>query len=105
MLKDIGSKTANFYKEIINSIEVVAKDKNVSSSVPFGGEFDNIIERLRDNTLRVVVVGSFSSGKSTFLNALMGKDLLKHGTKETTATITEIVNSSLIATKSVCAKC
>lgn len=41
---------------------------------------------------RITVVGEFSSGKSTFLNALIGKDILPHGVKETTATVTYIHN-------------
>ena len=52
-----------------------------------------LIARLSDNTFRIAIVGEFSSGKSTFLNALIGKDILKHGTLETTATITEIENT------------
>lgn len=55
-------------------------------------ELQAVLTRLRDDTFKVAVVGEFSSGKSTFLNALIGKDILKHGVKETTATITEIVN-------------
>lgn len=38
----------------------------------------------------VVVAGQFSSGKSTFLNALMGEKYLPSFTKETTATINEL---------------
>lgn len=49
-------------------------------------------QRLSDDEFRVAVVGEFSSGKSTFLNALIGKDVLSHATQETTAAITRIVN-------------
>lgn len=51
-------------------------------------------QRLNDDEFRVAVVGEFSSGKSTFLNALIGKDILSHATQETTAAITRIVNVS-----------
>ena len=47
---------------------------------------------MKDDCFKLAVVGEFSSGKSTFLNALLGKDILKHGAMETTATITEIHN-------------
>ena len=40
-----------------------------------------------DNTFSIVVVGQFSAGKSTFLNALMGKRYLPSFSNETTATI------------------
>lgn len=41
-----------------------------------------MLERLKTNTFRLAVVGEFSSGKSTFLNAIIGKDILKHGVQE-----------------------
>ena len=47
--------------------------------------------QLNDDTLRVLVMGKFSSGKSTFLNALMGKKLLPAKPLPTTAVIGEIV--------------
>ena len=78
---------------IIQTIEELVKTDFVSSSELLNNDFQNILSRLKDNTLRVAIVGGFSSGKSTFLNALMGMDILKHGTKETTATITEIENN------------
>lgn len=78
---------------IIQAIEELVKTDFVSSSELLNNDFQNILSRLKDNTLRVAIVGGFSSGKSTFLNALMGMDILKHGTKETTATITEIENN------------
>lgn len=42
---------------------------------------------LESGEFTIVVVGEFSAGKSTFLNALMGKKLLPSFTSETTATI------------------
>ncbi len=47
-------------------------------------------ERLHDDVFRVAVVGEFSSGKSTFINALMGADILTHAVSETTAAVTRI---------------
>lgn len=47
---------------------------------------------VKEQVFRVTVVGEFSSGKSTFLNALIGRDLLPHAVSETTATITYIHN-------------
>ncbi len=49
------------------------------------------IEKLRSNVenslFSIVLVGEFSAGKSTFLNALMGKRILPSFTSETTATV------------------
>lgn len=59
-------------------------------------EFLNIaralLKRVESNEFRVAIVGEFSAGKSTFINSIMGEDLLKHATRETTATITYIHN-------------
>lgn len=77
---------------VINALERVKACDFVSNSDFFYNDFNRLIERLNDDSFRLAVVGEFSSGKSTFLNALIGQDLLKHGAKETTATVTEIYN-------------
>lgn len=48
------------------------------------------MKQLDEREFRIAVVGEFSAGKSTFLNALIGRDVLLHGLTETTATITYI---------------
>lgn len=45
---------------------------------------------LEDSMLRIAVVGSVKSGKSTLINALLGKDLLKRGAGIITAFITRV---------------
>ena len=47
-------------------------------------------KRLKDENLRVLVMGNFSSGKSTFLNGLLGRPLLPMKAIPTTAVIGEI---------------
>lgn len=79
--------------EIIIALEKLADSEFVFNSNIFADDLRNIVNRLKDNSFKLAVVGEFSSGKSTFLNALIGKDILKHGTMETTATITEIQNT------------
>lgn len=49
--------------------------------------FSEIIKIVTEGEFSIVVVGEFSAGKSTFLNALMGEKLLPSFTRETTATI------------------
>ncbi|MBR1838628.1 MAG: dynamin family protein [Bacteroidaceae bacterium] len=50
----------------------------------------NVENQLSNNKLNVLVMGRFNSGKSTFLNALMGRALLPAKAKPTTAVIGEI---------------
>ena len=47
-------------------------------------------QRATDRTLRVAILGEFSSGKSTFINALLRQRLLKSARAATTATATHI---------------
>lgn len=54
--------------------------------------FETLKSRVKDKTYKLAVVGEFSSGKSTFINALIGRDILKHAKNETTATITYVHN-------------
>lgn len=52
-----------------------------------GDAFRDLHEKLKNNEYSIVVVGEFSVGKSTFLNALMGKRMLPSFKSETTATV------------------
>lgn len=78
-------------KKLFIQIEKIKKLKAVQSS-GYLEELDTLCERLNDKTFRMVVVGEFSSGKSTFINAIIGRDVLKHAVTETTATVTYIYN-------------
>ena len=51
---------------------------------------DDLVSRIQNNEFRITIVGEFSSGKSTLIDALIGKDILPHSTSETTATLTYI---------------
>lgn len=42
---------------------------------------------VENDEFTIVLVGEFSSGKSTFLNALMGEKILPSFSNETTATV------------------
>ena len=56
------------------------------------------LKKLRDNVEKglfsIVLVGEFSAGKSTFLNALMHRRILPSFTSETTATVNFLCHSS-----------
>lgn len=49
--------------------------------------FEDLYKSIQEGTFSIVVVGEFSAGKSTFLNALMGEKILPSFTNETTATV------------------
>ena len=53
------------------------------------------LEKLLDDKFyNVIVIGTFSRGKSTFINALIGQRLLYTGDIESTGAITVVQNSS-----------
>ena len=47
----------------------------------------NQIENLQKGSFKIMIVGEFSTGKSTFLNAILGENILPMAIKPTTATI------------------
>lgn len=71
-------------KEIINNVQ-----KFISSTPwaqEYTGRINNLLSEL-DKPCELAVVGRVKAGKSSFINALLGADLAKTGTTETTATI------------------
>ena len=80
-------------KEEIRQLLSYLKELEPISSVSAYGVTDDlrlIKARLEDDMFRVAVVGEFSAGKSTFINALIGSDLLSHAVSETTASLTRL---------------
>lgn len=70
-------------------ITKVRQLKSLGYDIDSHGEIDRIL----DATIPVVVVGNMSAGKSTFLNALIGEELLPSGQDATTGVICELHHS------------
>ncbi len=58
---------------------------------PHAEHLTDLAERTRNGTFRVVLLGCFSSGKSTLLNALLGRPVLPVKVNPCTAVLTEVV--------------
>jgi len=71
---------------ILKSYSVIYDGANIKDTI------DTLEGRIDENEFKIAVVGEFSAGKSTFINSIVGKDLLKHATLETTAALTYIHN-------------
>jgi hypothetical protein len=84
------SSIRNICSDVLNKLD---KMTELSSSFGFSEQLHFFRERIDEKEFRICVVGAFSSGKSTFINALIGQDILNHALTETTATITRIVNT------------
>jgi ribosome biogenesis GTPase A len=83
--------------DVSDAREHVAWAVNVVTPLPATPEKSQVLEILRtcdehlhDPFLHLAVMGEFSSGKSTLLNALIGEELFPTSVLPTTATITEI---------------
>ncbi|MGL5150084.1 MAG: dynamin family protein [Clostridium sp.] len=77
---------------IIKELDKLLKNNLIKSNKQYSNRLDEILVRYNSNKFKVGVLGEFSSGKSTLINAIIGQDILSHGTVETTATITNINN-------------
>lgn len=75
---------------LLSKASVIFKDINELDAK----SLDELQKITAEGKFSVVVAGQFSSGKSTFLNALMGEKYLPSFTKETTATINELKSVS-----------
>lgn len=84
-------KEHNLIKESVIKLLDEAKDV---FAVHFGSDkednvkaFEELSEKTRDGRFSIIVVGEFSAGKSTFLNAIMREKYLDSFSSETTANI------------------
>lgn len=80
-------------RELLESIVRDLKELDaVKQDSFFSDTLNNIELTTAKKAFKIAVVGEFSTGKSTFINAMIGRDLLSHATQEVTATITNIHN-------------
>lgn len=85
-------KTCNDLKALVQ-VQTEISTQADSNDKSLGITLKETTAQLSDDNLRVLVMGKFSSGKSTFLNAMMGKMLLPAKAEPTTAVISEIIYS------------
>jgi GTPase SAR1 family protein len=78
--------------EQLEFIQEVLRRSKISTSLQaeIQHQIDRIENRQKDPNLYLAVVGEFSSGKSTFINALLREELLKTSALVTTAAATKI---------------
>ena len=82
-----------FNDKISNIISLYLKINEVADEIDDNIIKENIkksLENLREDNFNMVVVGEFSRGKSTFINALLGTRVLPSSTKPTTTIINKI---------------
>ena len=72
----------------LRQINIIANEMNMNSN---GDWVVEILNRMMGEAFHLVIVGEFSRGKSTFVNALLGKRILPASKNPTTAIISKIV--------------
>lgn len=77
----------------IKFLERIIQKPSISSSArqELSKQIERVKKRRNDPNLYLAIIGEFSSGKSTFINALLRDDLLKTSALVATATATKIV--------------
>ncbi|MCL1992370.1 MAG: dynamin family protein [Spirochaetes bacterium] len=74
--------------KIKERIELLVKTaETLEAPEAYYSMIDGILRQLNDDTYTVLIAGRFSTGKSTLLNKLLGKEILKATPGETTKTL------------------
>ncbi|MGX2970517.1 dynamin family protein [Ursidibacter sp. B-7004-1] len=76
--------------EILSNLEKLLKEMENNPVFSKHIKDNNKIKALQENIFDIYVVANVSAGKSTFINSMLGSQLLPAATKPTTACITEI---------------
>jgi small GTP-binding protein len=71
----------------INLIKTAAQKLKSSGLNSGAAAINSIIDQINDDSFTVLFIGRFNTGKSTLLNKLLGKNILKIGNGETTKTL------------------
>ena len=90
------SSFASYKQIVIDLTSDLKKLKEFSEKLKLEGNvssIDDVIHRLAEDNFQVAIIGEFKRGKSTTINALLGKDVLPMNVLPTTATLNKITYS------------
>lgn len=91
--KDILNSNLTLLSEIVDHV-VSLRNNKASDNLPLLPEELSILStNLRKSDFTLVVSGEVNRGKSTFINAIIGQNILPTYDKETTAQVFKIINS------------
>jgi len=77
-------------KQLLDFSDELQNVSYIDKKLISNSDLDRDSKKLRDGTFRIALVSSFSAGKSTFINALLGVDILGMDERAYTATVTRL---------------
>src|SRR4029079_9801253 len=81
-------------REIINRFQQLADVAESVGMITLARDIRTTrIPKLESERFHLVVLGEFNHGKSTFVNALLGQDVLPTGITPTTASINHVIHA------------
>ena len=81
------------YKKDISQLSNKGKEINFSETMKLDEKINKKIEEIKNREYKIFVTGEAKSGKSTFINAFLGEDILPTGFIQCTSSIIEIRRS------------
>jgi len=89
--------TGNFFdykKTELNCVTDLTRLRNLAARLEIGPQIlertDEVLSRIEERSFSVAVVGEFKRGKSTFINALLGKEILPADVLPCSATVNRV---------------
>lgn len=93
-IKDKSSEVLKILNENVENKYFDDDDDTKNSIKSSSQKITDVLEKQKeDNMINIIVLGIFSAGKSAFINALLGSDILETGTGTTTQASFEIIKS------------
>lgn len=87
---EMKEKKSDILRSLVDLAEIIDELKNFGIAVD-GQALLDLKEKLENDNFKVLVIGEFKNGKSTFINSLMGKKVLPAYSTPCTAVINEVV--------------
>lgn len=104
--KFFSSSSINYQQSVFQLLAALTKLQKFSQKLDLASSVEltqNALKRLERNSFSVAVVGDFKRGKTTFINALIGEQILPSDILPTTATVNRIAYRSTPSVK-ICFK-
>ena len=83
----------DFQQKRARLLDLIEQQLSVTNALDMGGRQDvlnRLAERIQADNFKVLVLGEFKRGKSTFINAMLGEEILPAYARPTTAIINEV---------------